>query len=389
MACNNVTVTNIYSKVSSDDIVKPGSDCALGFTRPARNYHVRNIIGDTNCNLFQVGSETADDIMEVHVDNIYVTGANKAGFSISTNDGGHIKDIHLNCGHTGTLHSRSKMYRTTAPFFISISNRGRILGAGTGRYKFEENGVKHDELLVNNVNIGVVENIILNGIDIYEVYGGSSYGDSDIRWKAFDGSQKRATPIVAGYSLPDPAVVEGGLNFKLPNGKHTGYIKNIVFQDVHVLVKGGNPLADTRQEPPELGVGQYNIPNLKVQPSYGLWVRHVMGLTVKESSFNFEKHDSRYALYLDDVVGAHLSTLKMVRPRDNDAVIKIRNSSDITLENVVYYQDEWGRGPTALPRVQHAGGRGTASFPMTSVPLNNEAKKNSRGLDIKDKALRP
>ena len=27
MQCNNVTVTNIYSKVSSDDIVKPGSDC--------------------------------------------------------------------------------------------------------------------------------------------------------------------------------------------------------------------------------------------------------------------------------------------------------------------------------------------------------------------------
>jgi hypothetical protein len=82
---------------------------------------VRNIIGDTNCNLFQIGSETADDIMDIHVDNIYVLGANKAGFSISTNDGGHIKDIHLNCGHTGTLHSRSKMLRTYAPFFISIS----------------------------------------------------------------------------------------------------------------------------------------------------------------------------------------------------------------------------------------------------------------------------
>ena len=68
-----------------------------------RNYKVRNIIGDTNCNLFQIGSETADDIMDIHVDNIYVLGANKAGFSISTNDGAHIKDIHLNCGHTGTI----------------------------------------------------------------------------------------------------------------------------------------------------------------------------------------------------------------------------------------------------------------------------------------------
>src|SRR5258705_6033436 len=154
MQCNNVTATNVYCKVTSDDIIKPGSDCSLGFTRPAAHYKVRNIIGDTNCNLFQIGSETADDIMDVHVDNIYILGANKAGFSISTNDGAHIKDIHLNCGHTGTLHSRSKMYRSFTPFFISISNRGRIIWANVSRYKFDENGTKHDEFLVTNVNIG-------------------------------------------------------------------------------------------------------------------------------------------------------------------------------------------------------------------------------------------
>lgn len=357
MACNNVTVTNIYSKVSSDDIVKPGSDCSLGFTRPARNYKVRNIIGDTNCNLFQIGSETADDIMDIHVDNIYVLGANKAGFSISTNDGAHIKDIHLNCGHTGKIHSRSKMYRTFAPFFISISNRGRILGAEVGKYAFTDNGEKHNELLVKNVNIGQVENIILNGIDIYEVYGGSSYGSKSERWKAYDGSQKRATPIIAGYSLPDTEVVEGGLDFKLPNGKHTGHIRNVVFNDVHVLVKGGNPVSDTAQTPPELGVGQYNVSNLKVQPSYGIWARHVQGLTLKGCTFNYEKRDSRYAIYLDDVTGATLSSLKMVRASDNHSVIGFKNARDITIENTISYIDEWGASPVEVEglkfKIQH------------------------------------
>ncbi|MBT1696613.1 hypothetical protein KK083_07000 [Fulvivirgaceae bacterium PWU4] len=348
MACNNVTVTNIYSKVSSDDIVKPGSDCSLGFTRPARNYKVRNIIGDTNCNLFQIGSETADDIMDIHVDNIYVLGANKAGFSISTNDGAHIKDIHLNCGHTGKIHTRSVMYRTFAPFFISISNRGRILGAEVGKYAFTDNGEKHNELLVKNVNIGQVENIILNGIDVYEVYAGSSYGSKSERWKEYDGSQRRATPIIAGYSLPATAAVEGGLDFKLPNGKHTGYITNVVFSDMKVLVKGGNPASDTTQAPPELGVGQYNVSNLKVQPSYGIWARHVQGLTLKDCSFSFEKRDSRYAIFLDDVFGARFSDLKVIRPKDNGSVIRLKNSSDVTIGNVIYYNDEWGSAPTTL-----------------------------------------
>lgn len=362
MACNNVTATNIYSKVSSDDIIKPGSDCSLGFTRPARNYKIRNIIGDTNCNLFQIGSETADDIKDICVDNIYVLGANKAGFSISTNDGAHISDIHLNCGHTGKLHSRSKMYRSRAPFFISISNRARILGATVGRYAFTENGVKHDELLAQNVNIGKVENIILNGIDIFEVYGGSSYGGKNGRWKAYDGKQDKASPIIAGYKLPDTETVTGGLDFKLPNGQHTGYIKNIEFNDVHVLVKGGNLASDTTNLAPELGVGQYNVANLKVQPSYGIWARHVNGLTIKNSSFNYEKRDSRYALFFDDVQGADLSSLRMVQAKDNDVVLKLRNSSDINVKKLSYFKDEWGVSPVQLPDFEQKG-MSSAGFP--------------------------
>lgn len=335
MGCNDVTALNIYCKVSSDDIVKPGSDCSLGFTRPASHYMVRNIIGDTNCNLFQIGSETADDIMDVHVDNIYVLGANKAGFSISTNDGGHIKDVHLNCGHTGPLHSRSKMYRSTTPFFVSISNRGRILGATVGKYGFTDHGVKHHELLVKNVNIGQVENIMLNGIDIFEVYSGSSFSSKQ-RWKAYDGSQRKATPIVAGYKLPDASEMESKLDFTLPNGRHTGYINNVVFNDVHVVVKGGHPLADTAQTPPELGVGQYNVSNLKVQPSYGLWARHVRSLTVKNCSFNYEQPDGRYVIYLDDVLGARVNDVKMARGKVNGALIGLNGSKDVSVDNAAY-----------------------------------------------------
>jgi polygalacturonase len=346
MACSHVTVTNIYSKISSDDIVKPGSDCSLGFTRPAHDYKVRNVIGDTNCNLFQIGSETADDITDICVDNIYVLGSNKAGFSISTNDGGHIKNIHLNCGHTGSLHHRSVMYRTFAPFFISISNRGRVIGAEVGKYQFTDNGEQHNELLVKNVNIGEVENIILNGIDVYEVYAGSSFNGK--RWAVYDGKQRRATPIIAGYSLPSGEQVTGGLNFTLPNGKHTGYIKNIVFNDVQVLVKGGNPLSDTAATPPELGVGQYNASNLKVQPAYGLWARHVTDLTIKGCSFNYEKRDSRYPIYLDDVNGAQIFDVQMVRPADNKEVIKLDHAANVHIENVFYYQDVWNNAKTRV-----------------------------------------
>jgi polygalacturonase len=351
MQCNDVTVTNIYCKVSSDDIVKPGSDCSLGFTRPARGYRVRNIVGDTNCNLFQIGSETADDIMDVHVDNIYVLGGNKAGFSISTNDGAHVKDVYLNSGYTGPLHSRSKMLRTHTPFFISISNRGRVLGATVARFKFDENGKPHDELLNTNIDIGVVENIVLNGIDVTEMYAGSSYGGKG-RWKPYDGSQKKAAPIVAGYKLPDAAALPGGLPFKLPNGRHTGYIRNVVFNDVHFLAKGGNPATDTSRQPPELGVGQYNASNLGVLPAFGFYARHVEGLTLTNCTFNYEKPDSTPAVYLDDVVGAKLTGVKMMRAADQNALVKLQDSRDVTATDVVYFEEQWGQAPITVSPIQ-------------------------------------
>jgi len=329
MACNNVTVTNIYSKASSDDIVKPGSDCSLGFTRPARNYKIRNIIGDTNCNLFQIGSETADDIQDLYIDNICVLAANKAGFSISTNDGAHIKNVYLNSGKTGPIHSRSKMLRTRAPFFISISNRGRIIGADATRFKFTEAGATRDELLCTNVPIGQVENIIINGIDCSEVYGTSSYNNKT-RWTPYDGKQNRATPIIAGFKLPDTANVQGGLDFKLPDNRHTGYITNIQFTDVHILAKGGNPASDRDAIPPELGVGKYNIGDLKTQPAYGFWFRHVKDILLKNCSVAVEKPDARYAIVFDDVNGAHIENLKYPPPAPGAKPIKAIATENIT-----------------------------------------------------------
>ena len=107
------------------------------------------------------------------------------------------------------------------------------------------------------------------------------------------------------------------LNFKLPNGKQTGYIKNVVFNDVNILVKGGNSASDTSAVPPELGVGQYNASNLKTQPSYGLWARHVDGLTVTNCSFNYEKPDGRYPVFLDDVLNEKITGVKYITARSS------------------------------------------------------------------------
>ena len=124
--------------------------------------------------------------------------------------------------------------------------------------------------------------------------------------------------------------------------------RSIVFDDVHFLVKGGNPLADTASAPAELGVGQYNAADLKIQPSYGLWARHVKGISINNCTFNYEKRDSRYALFFDDVIGASISNIKTVRAQDNPILIGTKKAQNIQVSNSVYYNDTWGNAPATL-----------------------------------------
>lgn len=396
MACNDVLAANIYAAGSSDDIVKPGSDCSLGFTRPVRNYVVRNIIGDTNCNLFQIGSETADDIQDICVDNIYVLAGNKAGFSISTNDGGHIKDIHLNCGGTvgeckyGSDHDevklgyepseahpfRSEMRRTRAPFFLSISNRGRIMGGEAERKNFTDpNGTQRDELLSTNVNIGYVENVFINDVNVEEVYGGSQYKGT--RWTSYS-NQNKATPIIAGYKVPEE------VGIVLPDGRGVGYLENVEFNNVDVLVKGGNPIEDSCNSPKVMGVGQYNVGDLAGDargsklPSYGFWVRHVKGLKMEECKVSFEQNDDRYAIVLDDVEDAVMNGITMVQPENNRNLLELIDSRNITMTDSVYHERTLDGEMHEMPELNGVTITGKQTYPANvSESVKIQKKENA------------
>ena len=54
----------------------------------------------------------------------------------------------------------------------------------------------------------------------------------------------------------------------------------------------------------------------------------------------------------------------MVKANDNDSVIKLKNSSAVSIEHVVYYTDEWGKAPAELSGINHANGNSMVSFPV-------------------------
>ncbi|TXK84619.1 hypothetical protein [Paenibacillus sp. N3.4] len=182
MQCNDVTVTDIYSENSKDDVVKLGSDYSLGYVRSMKNVRVDKITADSNCNVFQIGSETVGSITNVHVSNLTVLGAGKSGFGISVNDGSIVDGV--------TLDGTNVMTGTTSPFFIEISNRGRAPSAGIGQIK--------------NVSI------------------------SNVTATNTKGSRGEYTASISGYK----------------DGSGTHYVENVTLNNIKITAKGSHPFSD-------------------------------------------------------------------------------------------------------------------------------------------------
>ena len=345
MGTGDVHATNIMASGISDDIIKPGSDCSLGFTRPVRGLWVRNIVGDTNCNNFQIGSETADDIQDVFVDNLVVLGSNKCGFSISTNDGGYMRNINLNGGQTGPviLPAGGHFERSRTPIFISISHRGRVIGA--------ENRTVNSQRVITNVTIGRVEDLTMKDVDITEVYSGTAYSSGYYPYN----NQSEYTSVVVGYGMPNgtEGVVHSygdlsdqgfdGNYVGMPDGRLTGYIKNVTFDNVHILTKGKGTAANRSLTCNELNVGQYNSPDMGVRPSYGLYLRHTDNFRFINGSLGAENNDARYAIVFDDALNSVIENVT-VDTTTYDQVFQTRNST--VSVNGMYFRN--GTTPTGL-----------------------------------------
>ncbi len=67
-------------------------------------------------------------------------------------------------------------------------------------------------------------------------------------------------------------------------------------------------------------------------PVYGLYARHVTGLTARDVHFSLDAPDARPAVRLDDVSGADLDHL-VLPPRTAGALFVLRSVRDFLLRN--------------------------------------------------------
>jgi len=101
---------------------------------------------------------------------------------------------------------------------------------------------------------------------------------------------------------------------------------------VRIAYRGGGTAGDAALEPPEKETESPEPDMFCNVPAYGLYARHVVGLTARDVHFTLDRPDARPALRLDDVSGADLDRL-VVPPPTAASLLVLRSVRDFLLRN--------------------------------------------------------
>ncbi len=284
MNSSNVTITNTFinsirydgsQEKGGDDAIKIGSDYSLGEIRECSNITVRNCIISAGCNGLMIGTETLGPIRDCTFENVEINFAGKNGIGITSNDGSVV---------SGLIYRNVSMKKVLSPFFIKVS-------------------------------------------DVKRVPSGQTYTTGKISDVTFEN--------VTATDISNP------INGEMANaiwGKPNSAIENIRFDNVSIIVKGGQELSAAGTEPPE---NDERFPQKLIEdvlhaplPAFGYYISHVKNIVFNNCTLGFEKNDDRPAFILDDGSGIGLDGVAMQKGKGAECLVEVRDTvSDFVIHS--------------------------------------------------------
>ena len=289
-------------RVLVEDAITEGSDDALCFKSishdglgafPARDVLVRNCtISSTWDNAVQFGSATEVDMSNFTFENVRLGPvARKAAISLISMDGANITGVtfrNVTVGGTDVA----------TPLFVKLGNRAACEdGKGTcGRP-------------------GSIADVSF----------------SAVRAEGW-GNVSGAKP---GHRHSYTLTIEG-LNSSFLVGPR------IHFDGVHLVAPGGGVAADASRDPP-ISPLQYQPRYDGVRPSFGLFMRHARGISIRDSVVGVRAHDGRPAIVADDVQGLTMDGVRVdaIGSAATVCQLAIRNSSGNWVDSGAIHSCAW------------------------------------------------
>lgn len=287
--CEYVQVTNCEIRCQDDA-------CALFGTN--RFITITNSMFSTRWSIFRFGG---GDSRNITISNCLIYETYGCPVKIDAH-GGHMEDV---------LFSNIVMRDVTGPIGVAFAGRGerrRPEGAG-GR----PGGPGQREQRPEDNTPSYLRRIRFSGIRATVVTEPVQHADMPFAPNPWKGEQ---------------------LSCITCNGVGDAWMEDISFDDVHVTyVGGGTAELAAKRDVPQMAAEYFGVWNTEPlgPPAYGLYARHVRGLTLNNVRFEFQNPDLRPAVILDHVKDASIVGLTVQANEKTESVVRVIESDDVLI----------------------------------------------------------
>ncbi len=195
-------------------------------------------------------------------------------------------------------------------------------------------GLSGIDLLI--VDGGIMEDIVINNVvmDSIETPLFIKLGNRNDTWA---GKPETTSGKINNIKISNLIARNSGAISSAITGYPGNYIDNIHLSDIYISVRGSTNISDTISIVRENSEGYpFNRMFDSNLPSYGLYLRHVKNIFLKNVEFNIKKKEVRPAFYLEDAENITFTDIKVDKSKVSQSIISSKNSKNITIDKLIF-----------------------------------------------------
>ena len=203
-------------------------------------------------------------------------------------------------------------------------------------------------LAIESVDGGVIEDVTVSNLAMHAIVGSPIFLRLGARLRGPEGTKvgaiRRVTISNVTYSGADARY--GSILSGIPGHP----LEDVLIGNVRGVQDGGGTEQSAQRRPEELPE-RYPEPKMFGEmPSWGLYTRHVIGLTVRDVSLRLAKPDDRPCVVMDDVEASRFSDLEIPGLASGKEVFALRGVRDVRVRDCANTPDQTFNAAPDRPR---------------------------------------
>lgn len=267
----DVKITNCDIDTGDDGLCFKSTSSKMA----CKNIEVKGLRITSNHGGIKFGTESMAPFENIKISDIYIYDTNNGGIKLNTVDGAHLRNVEI---------SNVVMENVKTVLFFRLGSRLNVFKEGESKQP-----------------TGTIENVTIKNV-------------------------KAKMP--AKTQLDPPTGI-------LMTGVPGHYIKNVTLENIEFNVPGGGTAEDARFVVAENENAYPEISRFKPKvPAYGIWARHVDGLTLKDIKIKLEGADLRPAIVVQDGKNVRITESTLPVSTGMESVIRLENVVGATVKDI-------------------------------------------------------